>query len=141
MNFREFLLKEKFFTSDVIQPYGFKEYIEIFKNPTIGEIESAGKETKAVRVGITDNGPKDVYIWDADKALHAYVKRRGLAKFDWALIYNLNSNKIELDDMTDFTTFEATPATKRKKIFAKIKKIFPKVKTVVTLSGKKKYKV
>ena len=123
MNFKDLLI-EKFEKGVKVG----RDYYEVFKNPTLGEIESALKnDLSAARVGLNPK-TKAVYVWDAN-VLHGTMKKH--IPYEWGFIfYKDRPSYLEVSKGMGGESTLIKNKNLQSKWIAIFKKYFPKLKVI-----------
>ena len=124
------LLNEKYFkTVSLIDTFGVKQIIEIFKNPTIQELNQIDKidDYGGIRLGITDEKNPTVLAWTAN-VMHKDIKKK--IKIGIGFAYDKN-----IPDFIRMDQYQWEWLKNSESIIKKIKSMFPKVKKVDVLGG------
>jgi len=124
------ILSEVFHSGHKIH-FGNKDtYVEVYKNPDLGEVDNVidAAEYDGVKVGVDAKG--DVYIW-VDDILHAIMEKA--LKLEFVLRFDYTKGNPILFTASGVTQAEwkkyATP-----ELIARLKRIFPDIKTVEQVS-------
>lgn len=133
------ILNEKFYKG--IKD-SFRNYVEIFENPTSKEIKEVQKLDYTggeLRGAITDKKNPTIYIWSV-KIIHNYMKKK--IDFDFGFKYNNVMPELLFHDPSKyFKTKEFGELKFKEEVVNKIKKTFPKVKFLYMSYTKKKIKL
>jgi len=133
-------LREKFYTSDVVRPYGWKEYVEIFENPTRSEIESISKTDGTGDVRFCFDSKLKMFAWRAD-ILHHVIQKKFLRDMTYAFLHEKKKPSVIQVDDDSYPSPKTLSDAKKKKLETKIKKVFPKTKRIVSMFTGKGYRI
>jgi hypothetical protein len=124
------ILSEVFHSGHKIH-FGNKDtYVEVYKNPDLGEVDNVidAAEYDGVKAGVDAKG--DVYIW-VDDILHAIMEKA--LNLEFVLRFDYTKGNPILFTASGVTQAEwkknATP-----ELITRLKKIFPDIKTVEQVS-------
>jgi hypothetical protein len=124
------ILSEVFHSGHKIH-FGHKEsYVEVYKNPDLGEVDNVveAAEYDGAKIGVDSKG--DVYVW-VDDVLHAIMEKALQMEFVLRFDYTKNNPILFTASgvtATDWKKYSTPELTKR------LKKIFPEIKTIEQVS-------